>query len=95
MKRLDQLKAQREALDRRIKELAAAESREKREADKRRKIIIGGWVLKHRPNLVREIIANGLEREQDKAAFADWGYEPEEQQITPALTSAGTTQSEG
>jgi len=72
MKRIDQLKAQREALDKKIKELAAANSREKREIDKRRKIIIGGWVLKHRPNLVREIIASGLERDQDKAAFADW-----------------------
>lgn len=69
--KIDKLKAQREELDKRIRELAAAQSKADREADKRRKIILGGWVIKHRPNLIKEIIAN-LERDQDKAAFEGW-----------------------
>lgn len=75
--RIEKLRQQREALDKKIRELAARSSATTRKMDERRKIIIGGWVLKHRPNLVKEIVANGLERKQDIAAFADWQIDPE------------------
>lgn len=72
MKRIDQLKAQREALDKRIKELASKDQRAERKLDERRKVILGGWLIKHRPDLVKNIVLNGLERPQDKAAFEGW-----------------------
>lgn len=75
MKRIDKLLQQREALDKRIKEISAKENEAKRKEEARRKIIIGAWVIEHRPALVKEIIAN-LVRDQDKAAFH--GYFSEE-----------------
>ncbi|KHA79435.1 hypothetical protein NC77_07435 [Janthinobacterium lividum] len=83
MKRIEQLKAQREELDKKISDLIAAKDKAERAADSRRKAIIGGWVLKHRPELVKNIIEN-LTRAQDKAAFKDWSIEPE-QPRTPTL----------
>ncbi len=92
MKRIDQLKQQREQLDKRIRELAAADQRAARDLDKRQKIIIGGWVLKHRPQLVNNVIAN-LEREQDKAAFANWPTT--ETAAAPASAPQSTGSTEG
>lgn len=71
MSRIEQLKAQREELDKKIRQLAAQESKEKRARETRQKTIIGAWVMQHRQPLVAEIIAN-LTREQDKAAFANY-----------------------
>lgn len=71
MSRIDNLKAQREELDKKIRQLAAQEAKEKRALETRQKTIIGAWVMKERPKLVQEIIDN-LTRDQDKAAFA--GY---------------------
>jgi hypothetical protein len=70
--KLEILKARQRELSKKIREVAAAQSSADRETDRRRKIIIGGWVLKHRPHLVKELIVNGLERAQDKAAFEGW-----------------------
>lgn len=87
--KIDKLKAQREELDKRIRELAAAQSKAEREADKRRKIILGGWVMKHRPNLVKEFLENGLIRDQDKAAFEGWTLPaPEPQEAANPAASA-------
>jgi hypothetical protein len=95
MKRIDQLKTQREELDKRIRELVSAEAKAQREDDKRRKIIIGGWVLKHRPELIKNIIAN-LEREQDKAAFEDFTIQATEQpKAAPAPTAQQGKPAEG
>lgn len=71
MKRIDQLKQQRDELDKRIKKMAAMEISANRKEDAKRKIIIGAWVLNNRPALVKEIIAN-LTREQDKVAFENF-----------------------
>lgn len=71
MSRIETLKAQRDELDKKIRQLAAQESKEKRARETRQKTIIGAWVMKERPELVKNIIAN-LTREQDKAAFADY-----------------------
>jgi len=71
MSRIEQLKAQREELDKKIRELSAKDAKEKRALETRQKTIIGAWVLQHRPELVANIIAN-LTREQDKAAFANF-----------------------
>jgi hypothetical protein len=70
--RIESLKKRKEAIDLKIKELAAKELRKVAANEKRQKIILGGWLMKHRPDLVNNIVASGLEREQDKKAFADW-----------------------
>ncbi len=72
MKRIDQSKQQREDRDKKIRELASQDQRAERKRDERRKVILGGWLIKHRPDLVKNIIENGLTREQDKAAFEGW-----------------------
>ena len=72
MKRLEQLKQQRDDLDKRIRELASQDQRVERKRDERRKVIRGGWLIKHRADLVKNIIENGLTRDQDKAAFEGW-----------------------
>jgi hypothetical protein len=87
--KLEKLKAQRNEIDRKIREAAATQSAADREADKRRKIIIGGWILKHRPQLVRQLIANGLDREQDKVAFAGWAPPEQAPKLAPAFPSPG------
>lgn len=71
MSKIDQLKAQREELDKKIRELAARDAKEKRALETRQKTIIGAWVMQQRPELVQQIIAN-LTRDQDKAAFKDY-----------------------
>jgi hypothetical protein len=91
--KLDKLKAQRDELDKKIREVAAKKSQAERDLDTRRKTIIGGWVMKHRPQLVRELLANGLEREQDKAALAGWTPpEPEKKPAAPAPAPAAAPQ---
>ncbi|MDR3054190.1 MAG: hypothetical protein LBU53_02135 [Zoogloeaceae bacterium] len=42
----------------------------------RRKIIIGGWILKNAPEIVTQILPV-LEREQDKIAFQNWNKKGE------------------
>lgn len=91
--KLEKLKAQRDELDKKIREIAAAQSEAERKADSRRKAIIGGWVIKHRPQLVRELMAYGFERPQDKAAFEGWTPpEPEKKPTTPAPAPTATPQ---
>lgn len=70
--RIEALRKRREVLDSKLKELAAKEARKNAMLDKRRKIILGGWLMKHRADLVQRIVENGLERDQDRKAFADW-----------------------
>lgn len=70
--KLDKLKAQREELDKKIRTLAEAKSEEERKLDTRRKTIFGAWCMQQRPELLKEFIASGLTRAQDKAAFAGW-----------------------
>lgn len=88
MKRIDQLKQQREELDKRIKKMAAMEISANRKEDAKRKIIIGAWVLNNRPALVKEIIAN-LTREQDKVAFENFvlhKVEPAPSEVTNTIS---------
>lgn len=82
MNRIEKLQAQRDALDKKIKDLVSATSKAERAADSRRKTIIGGWVLKHRPELVKNIVEN-LERKQDKDAFEGWSIELEQPKTPP------------
>jgi len=70
--RIESLRRRRDELDSKLRELAAKEARKNTQLDRRRKIILGAWLLKHRGDLVANIVANGLEREQDRRAFADW-----------------------
>lgn len=95
MKRIDQLKQQREELDKRIRELAAQDQKAERKRDERRKVILGGWLIKHRPDLVSKIVENGLEREQDKAAFEGWIPPAVTAQTTPEPSPTGTATQEG
>lgn len=95
MKRIDQLKQQREELDKRIRELAAQDQKAERKRDERRKVILGGWLIKHRPDLVSKIVENGLEREQDKAAFEGWTPPAMTAQTTPEPSPTGTATQEG
>lgn len=74
--KLDKLKAQREALDKKIRDLAAVSSAEARKLDTRRKTIFGAWCMQQRPELLKEFMENGLTRAQDKAAFAGWTPAP-------------------
>lgn len=74
--RIEALKKRRDELDSKLRELAAKEARKSSQMDKRRKIILGGWLLKHRADLVKKIVENGLEREQDRKAFLDWVLTP-------------------
>jgi hypothetical protein len=95
VKRIDQLKQQREDLDKRIRELAAQDQKAERKRDERRKVILGGWLIKHRADLVQKIIENGLEREQDKAAFEGWTPPAATAQSTPAPETTGAPTQEG
>ena len=95
MKRIDLLKQQREELDKRIRELAAKDLAAERRKDDRRKVILGGWLLKHRPDLVQKIVENGLERPQDKAAFEGWTPPAVTAQTTPETATTGTPTQEG
>ena len=74
--RIEALKKRRDELDAKLRELAAKEARKSSQMDKRRKIILGGWLMKHRADLVQKIVENGLEREQDRKAFLDWILTP-------------------
>ena len=74
--RIEALKKRRDELDSKLRELAAKEARKSSQMDKRRKIILGGWLMKHRADLVQKIVENGLEREQDRKAFLDWILAP-------------------
>jgi hypothetical protein len=95
MKRIDLLKQQREELDKRIRELAAQDQKAERKRDERRKVILGGWLIKHRADLVQKIIENGLEREQDKAAFEGWTPPAATAQSTPKDSTTDTPKQEG
>lgn len=95
MKRIDLLKQQREELDKRILELAAKDQAAERRKDERRKVILGGWLIKHRPDLVQKIVENGLERAQDQAAFEGWTPPGATAQTTPETTTTGTPTQEG
>lgn len=70
--RIEALKKRRDELDTKLRELAAKEAQKSSQLDKRRKIILGAWLMKHRADLVRKIVENGLERDQDRKAFGDW-----------------------
>lgn len=70
--RIETLKRRREQLDLKLRELVSKEMRKTAQLDKRRKIILGGWLMKHRSDLVAKIVANGLERDQDRNAFSGW-----------------------
>lgn len=71
MSQLDKLKARREALDARIKEEAAKQQKRERTNGNRQKVILGGWLMKHRPDLVNKIVTR-LDRDQDRKAFEGW-----------------------
>lgn len=87
MSKIEQLKAQREELDKKIRQLAAQESKEKRARETRQKAIIGAWVMQNRPELVANIIAN-LTRDQDKAAFKDFTPPQAAPKLAPAPNAA-------
>lgn len=70
--RLEVLQKRRAELDRKMRELTAKEARSRSANEKRQKIILGGWLMKHRPELANNIVENGLEREQDRRAFSGW-----------------------
>lgn len=74
--RLETLKKRKEEIDQKLKEIVAKEAKRAITNEKRQKIIIGGWLMKHRPDLVNKIVQNGLEREQDKKAFLGWEQLP-------------------
>lgn len=76
--RIETLKRRREQLDLKLRELVSKEMRKTAQLDKRRKIILGGWLMKHRSDLVAKIVANGLERDQDRNAFTGWSPSPSE-----------------
>jgi len=84
--RIETLKRRREQLDLKLRELVSKEMRKTAQLDKRRKIILGGWLMKHRSDLVAKIVANGLERDQDRNAFSGWSPSPPEgDPIEPTL----------
>jgi hypothetical protein len=96
--KLERLIQQREQLDKAIQEAARIQNAKDRAADKQRKIIFGAWCMANRPDLLREFIANGLARPQDKAAFAGWiPPEPEKKSaaLAPALAAAPQPKTEG
>lgn len=70
--KLDKLKSQREALEKKIRDLAAVNTAEERKKETRRKTIFGAWCMQERPELLQEFMKNGLTRPQDKAAFEGW-----------------------
>lgn len=70
--RLEALQKQRADIDRKLRDLTSKQARLRSANEKRQKIILGGWLMKHRPELANNIVENGLEREQDRRAFADW-----------------------
>jgi hypothetical protein len=70
--RLEALQKQRADIDRKLRDLTSKQARLRSVNEKRQKIILGGWLMKHRPELVNNIVENGLEREQDRRAFAGW-----------------------
>lgn len=70
--RIETLKKRKEEIDQKLKEMVAKEVKRAATNEKRQKIILGGWLMKHRPDLVNKVVQNGLEREQDKKAFAGW-----------------------
>lgn len=70
--RIETLKKRKEEIDQKLKEMVAKEAKRATTNEKRQKIILGGWLMKHRPDLVNKVVQNGLEREQDKKAFVGW-----------------------
>lgn len=68
--KLERLKAQREALDKAIKDASAGAAKEKRNNDRDRKIIFGAWCMKHRPELLAKFAAS-LTTAREKALFAE------------------------
>lgn len=70
--RIETLKKRKEEIDLKLKEMVAKEVKRAATNEKRQKIILGGWLIKHRPDLVNHIVNGFLEREQDKKAFVGW-----------------------
>ena len=70
--RIIALQKRKEELDERLKKLISNDIKQAVKLENRRKIILGGWLLKHRPDLVKNIVLHGLVRRQDINAFADW-----------------------
>lgn len=64
-----QVAAHRAAL--KLKTLRLAQDNEQRRLAARRKVILGGWLLANRPELVQEIVLS-LRRDCDRAVFVDW-----------------------
>ncbi len=62
------LQAQIDRLRARQRQLAARENKAVRARETKQKIIVGGWVKTHRPELWSEVVRS-LERPSDKAAF--------------------------
>lgn len=55
-----------------VRALRAERNLEQRRLDARRKSILGGWLIAHRPELVSEIVSRHLPRDQDREAFRGW-----------------------
>jgi hypothetical protein len=59
----------------RVAALKAERSKEQRQLDARRKVILGAWLIAHKPELVSKAV-EGLKRDQDRAAFEGWQLLP-------------------
>lgn len=59
----------------RLRALKQAAKREDARLANKRKIIVGGWLMANRPDLVQQVVKL-LKRDQDRAAFVGWQPPP-------------------
>lgn len=71
MNKIEALKAQREELDKKIRDLSSKQAAADRKQKDRQKIIIGAWLMENNPDQVAKIVSL-LTRDQDKAAFKNY-----------------------
>lgn len=69
--RLQEAQAAEARAKQRVRALQGAAAGVERKRDTKRKILLGAWLIEHKPEVIAGIVAK-LARESDRDAFADW-----------------------
>lgn len=69
--RLQEAQAAEARAKQRVRALQSAAAGVERKRDTKRKILLGAWLIEHKPEIIAGIVAK-LARESDRDAFAGW-----------------------
>lgn len=80
--RLQEAQAAEAKAKQRVRALQSAAAGVERKRDTKRKILLGAWLIEHKPEVIAGIVAK-LARESDRAAFEGWTPPPKKAQEAP------------